>query len=163
MQLRTGNKPRTGRPRDSQRARIYKCAPDVAYYNTLAEMQEAADKITRSAWWKQYVGRRSIIVRPGKGHIRASGGADGSVQMPKWSREVATLAHEIAHVATEYTYGRRVAQHGPEFAWAWLEIIKRMEGIEYRKRLKSQFMIYKVKVKAWQKNPTVVRKLARAS
>jgi hypothetical protein len=166
MQLRTGNKPRTGRPRDSQRARVYACGnTPVSTYGSIEHMQILADRVMRSAWWRREViarnGAPSARVCPGYGHTRARsnvfrlfGVSDAAeIHMPRWSRYEATFAHELAHVATDSVYWKSVACHGPEFAWAWLEIIKLLGGSESRKQLRAEFKQNGVKVTAWKTTP----------
>lgn len=155
------------RPRDTQRARVYKCGSrgrEIGPNPSVADLQAIADRITRSAWWQRYARGRAVTVRPGHGHTRATANADGIVQMPKWSRQTMTLAHELAHVATDSMHGDTVASHGPEFAWAWLQIIRRMDGRTWETMLRAEFKHHGVKVAAWKReNPSGPYALDRAT
>ena len=113
-----------GRPRDSQRARLYRAEGEVdtgRRLPTVARMQAYVDEIAGADWFLARWGARAFEVRPGFGHRRATADEHGILQMPKWARTELVLLHEIAHCVTP----RTVASHGPEYAGVLLALARR--------------------------------------
>ena len=112
------------RPRDSQRARLYRAEGEVATGRrlpTVERMQSYVDDVVAADWFLARWEERRFEVRPGFGHRRATADEDGILQMPKWARTELVLLHEVAHCLTP----RTVAAHGPEYAGVLLALARR--------------------------------------
>ena len=112
------------RPRDSQRARLYRAEAEVdagRRLPTVEKMQAYVDSLVGADWFVVRWGRRSFDVRPGFGHRRATADEDGVLQMPRWARTELVLLHEVAHCLTP----RHVAAHGPEYAGVLVAVARR--------------------------------------
>ena len=120
--------PETTRPRDSQRARLYRAEGQVdagRALPTVPRMQAWVDGLVATDWFLARWGARAFEVRPGFGHRRATADAvNGVLQMPKWARSELVLLHEIAHCLTPLTF----ASHGPEYAGVLLALARRGMG-----------------------------------
>ncbi len=113
-----------GRPRDSQRARLYRAEGEVDVGRrlpTVAKLQAYVDGLVAADWFLARWGERAFEVRPGFGHRRATADEHGVLQMPKWARSELVLLHEVAHCLTP----RTVASHGPEYAGVLLALARR--------------------------------------
>ena len=114
----------SGRPRDSQRARLYRAEGEVdagRRLPTVEKMQAYVDALAGADWFLRRWGERAFDVRPGFGHRRATADEHGVLQMPKWARSELVLLHEVAHCLTP----RSVASHGPEYAGVLLALARR--------------------------------------
>ncbi len=135
----------TPRPRDSQRARLYRAEGLVDAGRplpTVARMQAWVDGLAATDWFVARWGARSFEVRPGYGHRRATADAvNGVLQMPKWARSELVLLHEIAHCLTPLTH----ASHGPEYAGVLLALARRGMGPGTAQRLEDAFAAERVR------------------
>lgn len=112
------------RPRDSQRARLYRAETEVdsgRRLPTVERMQAWVDALAGADWFQARWGERAFDVRPGFGHRRATADQHGVLQMPKWARTELVLLHEVAHCLTPVT----CAAHGPEYAGVLLALARR--------------------------------------
>ena len=126
------------RPRDSQRARLYRAEGQLdpgRRLPTVARMQAWVDGLAATDWFVDHWGTRTFEVRPGFGHRRATADMDGVLQMPKWARSELVLLHEIAHCVTPLTF----ASHGPEYAGVLLALARRGMGPGTAQRLEDAF------------------------
>ncbi len=115
------------RPRDSQRARLYRAEGEVdagRRLPTVERMQAWVDGLVATEWFVARWGDRHFEVRPGFGHRRATADQHGVLQMPKWARSELVLLHEVAHCLTPVAY----ASHGPEYAGVLLALARRGMG-----------------------------------
>ena len=115
------------RPRDSQRARLYRAEGQVdpgRRLPTVERMQAWVDALVATDWFAARWSVRTYEVRPGFGHRRATADEHGVLQMPKWARNELVLLHEIAHCLTPWTF----ASHGPEYAGVLLALSRRGMG-----------------------------------
>ena len=115
------------RPRDSQRARLYRAEGAVDPGRRLPKverMQAWVDGLAATDWFVTRWGVRAFEVRPGFGHRRATADQNGVLQMPKWARSELVLLHEVAHCLTPVT----LASHGPEYAGILLALTRRGMG-----------------------------------
>lgn len=149
----------SGRARDNQRQRVYNADLHGGQrMETVGEIQEYVDRITRSRWWKSQLKKnasmhrrfsngKTIKVKDGRGRSSACGDSwTCSISMPRWSRTEGVILHEVAHVLTDYIYGREgVAAHGPEFAKTYAALVKRWMGREAWEKLKANYKKHKVK------------------
>lgn len=133
------------RPRDSQRARLYRAEGTVdagRRLPTVERMQAWVDGLVATGWFVARWGERSFEVRPGFGHRRATAdAANGVLQMPKWARSELVLLHEIAHCLTPLTF----ASHGPEYAGVLLALARRGMGPGPAQRLEDAFAAERVR------------------
>lgn len=128
----------SARPRDSQRARLYRAEGEVGSGRrlpTVERMQAWVDGLAATDWFVARWGDRAFEVRPGFGHRRATAGQDGVLQMPKWARTELVLLHEVAHCLTPAT----VASHGPEYAGVLLTLARRGMGPGTAQHLEDAF------------------------
>ena len=126
------------RPRDSQRARLYRAEGEVdpgRRLPTVERMQAWVDALVATDWFVARWGTRCFEVRPGFGHRRATADANGVLQMPKWARSELVLLHEVAHCLTPVT----LASHGPEYAGILLALARRGMGPGTAQRLEDAF------------------------
>jgi hypothetical protein len=131
------------RPRDSQRSKLYAAeaifhsAPD---FKTVDQCQAYVDSVMASRWvrarWQQ-----RIVVKDGRGHVNATGGTSGQLQLPLWSRQRLVILHEMAHVLTPYRY----AAHGPEYAGVLLSLVHHVLGAETAAKLRASYKEHRVR------------------
>jgi len=135
----------TPRPRDSQRARLYRAEGGVdagRRLPTVGRMQSWVDALCATDWFVARWGSRGFEVRPGFGHRRATADhASGVLQMPKWARSELVLLHEIAHCLTPVTF----ASHGPEYAGVLLTLVRRGMGPGTAQLLEDAFAAERVR------------------
>ena len=128
----------SARPRDSQRARLYRAEGGVdpgRRLPTVDRMQAWVDALVATDWFVARWGARCFEVRPGFGHRRATADQDGVLQMPKWARSELVLLHEVAHCLTPVT----LASHGPEYAGILLALARRGMCLGTAQRLEDSF------------------------
>jgi putative metallohydrolase (TIGR04338 family) len=132
------------RPRDSQRARLYRAEGEVdtgRRLPTVEKMQAYVDGLLGADWFLARWGERTLEVRPGFGHRRATANEQGVLQMPKWARTELVLLHEVAHCLTPVT----VAPHGPEYAGVLVALSRRAMSPGTAQSLEDAFARHRVK------------------
>ncbi|MEM7167617.1 MAG: hypothetical protein AAF581_19345 [Planctomycetota bacterium] len=135
--------PRTGsQPRDQQRARLYDAEEGVdagRVFVSLDDTQAFVDSITTSAFWERIPNAPRVIrVRDGRGrrHACAADAWFGAeLRLPRWSRNQLIVLHELAHTITP----SHCASHGPEFAGAYLHLVRRFLSEEHYDALHESF------------------------
>ena len=135
------------RPRDSQRARLYRAEFEVEpgkRLPTVEKLQAYLDALVAADWFAARWPDRSFEVRPGFGHRRATADVNGVLQMPKWARSEMVLLHEVAHCLTPWTY----ASHGPEYAGVLLSLVRRSMGPATAQALEDAFDRHRVRCSA---------------
>lgn len=119
-------------------------SPISRQFATMAEVRNYVSHLTTTDWWQDQfpaahtgidVETRSSSARFALGH-----GERGLVSLPNnpWGRSLATVLHELAHVATVQADG-----HGPIFRSALIKLVRREMGFyaavdletEYRRRM----------------------------
>lgn len=142
---------RKGRPRDSQRSKVYEAEVLCGRrFDTVAEMQDYCDRLTRSAWWKRrWPSCQKVRIHSGAGNRRATcqNSLCPVIKMPRWARNEATLLHEMAHAACYAEHRLEVAAHGPEFCAILLDLIGRQMGPSVKAHQKLVFVKAGVKHK----------------
>ena len=126
------------RPRDSQRARLYRAEEEVGAGRplpTVELLQAYVDDLGGTDWFRARWGDRAFEVRPGHGHRRATADRDGVLQMPRWARTELVLLHEVAHCLTPTTF----AAHGAEYAGVLLSLVRRAVDPGAAQRLEDAF------------------------
>ena len=126
------------RPRDNQRAKLYRAEFEVdagRRLPTVDRMQAYVDGLVRLQWFAARWPDRGFEVRPGFGHRRATADVNGVLQMPKWARSELVLLHEVAHCLTPWSF----ASHGPEYAGVLLSIVRHGMGPARAQTLEDAF------------------------
>lgn len=134
----------SARPRDNQRARLYRAELEVdpgRRLPTVEKLQAYLDSLVQADWFVARWPDRSFEVRPGFGHRRATADADGVLQMPKWARTEMVLLHEVAHCLTPWTF----ASHGPEYAGVLLSLVRHGMGPAPAQALEDAFDRHRVR------------------
>lgn len=140
------------RPRDTQRARLYRAEKPSGglhprpEFDRAREVQAWVNRITRSRWWRGRFPRCGWInVKDGRGRRVACGTRywnHGEVRLPRWSRSRLVILHEVAHCVQP----RGTASHGPEFARLYLDLVRRWIGPEEAARLREGMRRERVRV-----------------
>ncbi len=136
--------PAPGRPRDNQRARLYRAEFEVdagRRLPTVPVLQAYVDALAAAGWFRARWPDRAFEVRPGFGHRRATADADGVLQMPKWARSELVVLHEVAHCVTPWSF----ASHGPEYAGVLLCLVRRAIGPGPAQALEDAFDRHRVR------------------
>lgn len=145
------------RPRDSQRARVYRAereAFDVYSEKTprleLAAVERFVTRVVAEPWFVDTFGALGTVrIKDGRGTRHAYSAYDQRrhgvlFSFPRWSRSLPVLLHEVAHPASLRRHGL-VAAHGPEFASAYLALVARHLGDEAHARLGAAFARHRVR------------------
>ena len=136
--------PPVPRPRDSQRARLYRAEDELTpgrRLPTVAVLQAYVDELAASEWFTARWGARSFEVRAGSGHRRATADRAGVLQLPRWSRSELIVLHEVAHCLTP----ERFAPHGPEYAGVFLSLVRRRLSPGTAQALEDAFARHRVR------------------
>lgn len=120
------------RPRDSQRQRLYDAERDTKawrrksdYFDSLADVARYATDVMLDPWTVEIYGRETLPeILTGRDNQFARGGSRKLV-FPKWAWFKLVILHEIAHSLTLYKFDHSIAYHGPEFCWAFMELVER--------------------------------------
>ncbi len=144
------------RPRDNQRARVYRAereAFDVYSDSTprldFAAVERFVQGVIAEPWFLDTFGALGAVrIKDGRGTRHAYSAYDPRrrgvlFSFPRWSRSLPVLLHEIAHPASLRRHGL-VAAHGPEFAAAYLSLVERHIGTEAHERLHEAFTRHRV-------------------
>jgi putative metallohydrolase (TIGR04338 family) len=135
--------PAAPRPRDGQRARLYRAESEVdtgRRLPTVAQLQAHVDALLAADWFAARWGARAFEVRPGYGHRRATADENGVLQMPRWARTELVLLHEVAHCLTPASF----AAHGPVYAGVLLALVRRGMGPAPAQALEDAFARHRV-------------------
>lgn len=119
---------RRRRPRDVQRARVYRWEAEQVFPHAgdrlgLPACRELVEAVFR---WAEAPGDdpdwRPPLVTDGRGRRHACGSRE-VIKLPRWARTRAIVLHECAH-------GLARDMHGPEFVAAYLELLERFAGLD---------------------------------
>lgn len=146
------------RPRDSQRARVYRAEREAfgPFENAawprleLGAVERFVTGAVAEPWFAETFGvLRQVRIKDGRGTRHAYSAYDPRkhgvlFSFPRWSRSLPVLIHEIAHPASLRRHGI-VAAHGPEFAAAYLCLVERHIGYAACKRLGGAFARHRVR------------------
>jgi putative metallohydrolase (TIGR04338 family) len=138
------SEPAVPRPRDSQRARLYRAEDEVSpgcRLPTVEALQAYVSELATTEWFTIRWGERTFEVRPGYGHRRATADRNGVLQMPRWSRTQLIVLHEMAHCLTPVCF----AAHGPEYAGVFLSLIRRGLTPASAQALEDAFIRHRVR------------------
>jgi putative metallohydrolase (TIGR04338 family) len=132
------------RPRDSQRARLYRAEAEVdpgRSIPTVSLLQAYVDELVGNRWFEDRWGARVFEVRPGHGHRRATADDHGVLQMPRWARTELILLHEVAHCLAP----AGCAPHGPQYAGVLVCLVRRRMGLAAAQALEDAFVRQRVR------------------
>jgi putative metallohydrolase (TIGR04338 family) len=144
--------------RDYQRQKVYDSETlamerfkergiDNPRLETVQEMQGFVDVVVGSRWFIKHWGTHRIRVKDGRGRRRASGGF-GYIKMPKWSRCMLYVLHELSHsIKPRQWSGVREASHGREFCKRLLKLVRHHMGKAAHDTLKEAMREKKVKLR----------------
>jgi len=138
-----------GRPRDSQRARVYRSdtasinIADSALLGSVPEVQAVVDGILATEWWEQRAPHRTRVrVTDGRG--RRTGCSIGSeIRLPRRYRSMMSILHELAH---EWMWCPTLQGHGPEFVGAFIALVREFVGDEEAGQLMVTCRVNRVRV-----------------
>ena len=116
------------RPRDFQRARVYRWEaahvfPQAGEPLSLAACRGLVETVFR---WAECpgddAGWRPPLVTDGRGRRHACGSRE-AIKLPRWARTRAVVLHECAH-------GLARDMHGPEFVAVYVGLLERFAGLD---------------------------------
>lgn len=140
---------KNGRPRDSQRSKLYEAErvldgwinPDgmPTLSEHLDDAQDWIDEVTAEAWFQRRWGRMQVRLVPGRGNNAMY---RGRIMLSPWGRSRPyVLLHELAHVLVPNKY----AGHGPEFCATYLTLVEFVLGKEAARKLRESFVSHGVR------------------
>jgi putative metallohydrolase (TIGR04338 family) len=114
-------------------------------WKTMKGCQDYVDNLINSRWFRNRWGKRNIVLEAGS---RKSKNAlayinEQKIVLPKWAREEVTILHEVAHCLMPNS----ISDHSKEFCETLLKLIEYKLGKKARDRLKTIYLINKVKYK----------------
>jgi putative metallohydrolase (TIGR04338 family) len=117
------------RPRDGQRARVYRAeraVPDGRRLPALADVQRYVDRVTASPLWRRVApDRPRVEVRDGRGRRRAgSYVGHATITVPRVHRRERHVLHELAHQLADATGRADEPAHGWRFAAGLLVLLE---------------------------------------
>ncbi|MCJ7724971.1 MAG: hypothetical protein MUP76_01080 [Acidimicrobiia bacterium] len=137
------------KPRDSQRARVYRAEHGVAQrlaepnLGSVEEAQRFVDGVVGSEWWHAAAPHRPVVtVADGRGR-RSGGSIGGEIRLPRLYRTPLIVLHELAH---EWVQCPVRAPHGPGFAAGFLVLVGTFQSGRVRDLLKESFEAERVAV-----------------
>lgn len=112
---------RRAKPRDFQRARVYRWEAAHVFPHAGEPMSLAACRalVEEVFGW---AGRPAPVVTDGRGRRHACGSPD-AIKLPRWSRTRAIVLHECAH-------GLAPDMHGPAFVAVYVALLERFAGLD---------------------------------
>jgi putative metallohydrolase (TIGR04338 family) len=126
---RTGTPERPRRPRDGQRARVYRAEralPEGRRLPALADVQRYVDRVPASPLWRRLApGRPRVEVGDGRGRRRA-GSYVGlpAIAVPRVHRRERHVLHELAHQLADAAGSPEEPAHGWRFAACLLLLLE---------------------------------------
>jgi putative metallohydrolase (TIGR04338 family) len=139
------------RPRDQQRARVYRAeglaakrlGPSTERLETIEQVQDYVNRLMGTEWLRRsYNPRPSFItVTDGRGRRSACAMGSNRICMPRWSRSELVILHEVAHCLLTADYHRRrvCGDHGWRFAEIFLALVRNRMGVEAERVLREEF------------------------
>lgn len=119
---------RAARPRDFQRARLYRWEAEHVLPRLAAPLSlEACRRLIEAAYrWREAPGADPGWAPPeltdGRGRRHACG-SRAVIKLPRWARTRAIVLHECAH-------GMADDQHGPRFVAVYVALLERFGGLD---------------------------------
>jgi hypothetical protein len=112
--------------KDYQRQRLYNAerkfgrwfegSPLTRRIEAVPDIQQYVDDLVRKPEFRARFTQTAITVHDGR-RRRKAGGSIGNIWMPRWSRSVLIILHEVAHGLSEYN-------HGPHFCRALSALVE---------------------------------------
>lgn len=116
------------RPRDFQRARVYRWEAEHVFPQAGERLSLAACRaLVEAAYrWREQPGLDPAWAPPrvtdGRGRRHACGSRE-VIKLPRWARTRAIVLHECAH-------GMADDQHGPKFVGVYVELLVKFAGLK---------------------------------
>jgi hypothetical protein len=141
------------RPRDSQRARVYRAETEMpsSPLPGLEACARFADRVVGSLWWHARFPERELgstpRMRPGNGARQAffRDEADGStITLPRRYRTKGVVLHELVHWGLGIESG--LPHHGRTFARVLLDATSEFSGVAAADRLSASFAAHRVRI-----------------
>lgn len=121
--------------RDTQRERVYRSERETfgePNDETTLDLGDHAavvayvETITKTRWWRSRYGTMPIYVedRGGRGYRGRAHSWRSTISIPRLARRRWIVLHELAHLLA-YRRHPASAAHGPEFARAYLDLLRR--------------------------------------
>ena len=131
-------------PRDSQRRRVYKSEWEIRDNLHLIELEDESqvqtfiDLVTKTKWFKNRFGKRSIsVVKTNPISTAAFAWVHTQeVAFPKGFRDELVILHEIAHCVQP----PNTPSHGKEFSAILLDLVGRFIGEDFELALMHEFV-----------------------
>lgn len=154
------------KPRDTQRAKVYKAEGQADPSGYLQDREQFPDLTSCGRYVRRVCGQKRIqdryprahkiaagalVLHDGGGARRATGGWRGGLwgsarlQLPLWCRNEPTILHELAHALT---HSKDQAWHGWEFCECLLALTLYVRGREAHDRLKAAYKANRVRFTA---------------
>jgi putative metallohydrolase (TIGR04338 family) len=142
------------RPRDAQRARVYRAETMMrsSPLPGLAACAAFADRVVGTFWWQARFPDHTLAavppLRPGNGarqaFLREEEGGGHTITLPRRYRTKGVVLHELVHWALADEAA--LAHHGPTFARVLLDAIDEFCGPERAAALAGAFRAHRVRV-----------------
>lgn len=119
---------RARRPRDFQRARVYRWEQEHVFPHASEPLSLIACRalVERAYRWREAPGNDPAWSPPrvtdGRGRRHACGSRE-VIKLPRWARTTAIVLHECAH-------GMADDQHGPTFVGAYVALLEEFAGLD---------------------------------
>lgn len=139
-------------PRDSYRSRVLAAENSVTNQRTTNhELIQMRARILKSKWWeknRKQISPGGFMIRPnGQFTLPCANYDDTSSMCYGDAAPMLRLMHAMAHHTVDYD--DEASAHGPEFAKAYLAIVRRFLGQDARDALYVAFATHKVKTRTW--------------
>lgn len=156
------------RPRDTQRAKLYRAEREAlpgfqalpGQEPSVEECSTFVKKVWGSAWTKKHFRRAYAFpvpwIKDGRGTTWARGSLH-HLSLPLWARTKPVMLHEIAH---SLTIASETPAHGPRFAACFLALVRHFLGAEKAALFKAAFRKHHVRTRPKRKmSPAVLADL----
>ena len=143
------------KPRDMQRARLYKAddvlLPLAKKLPKVRDVEKYVERVlARQSILRRYpLTNRDVKVKDGGGTRSALAYGSWAISIPLWARNEAIVLHELAHTIVYRHWSRsEAAAHGWQFASVYLVLTKAMMGAAAHDALRASFKAHKVRYTA---------------
>jgi len=132
--------------RDSQANKIYRAGNLIAdgfTFDSLPQVQEYVNGITKSNPWQAWGGQNRVLVTEPKQDGFASSCRTNRISLPQWAWNERVILHELAHLLTYKPCNH--APHDASFAGKFLQLIGWQMGTTVQLKLIKYYGVIKVK------------------
>jgi hypothetical protein len=102
------------------------------HFETVRDVQQYVNSITKSPFWKEMGGVNFVRVKPVSNRNNARGWIS-FVEIPPWAYSKPVILHELAHSLTA-KLDLSAPDHGPLFVLLFRRLIEQELGIDERRR-----------------------------